>query len=763
MDFQHANDNGMHFNRFTLAFAGRHGNMEPVFYEHYFHVTLRQIRIAITAAAIFYGFFGLLDVVVVPDQYVVFWIIRWAIVCPCILLILLFSFSRYAYHLLQPVFCLGTLIAGLGIIAMTVMAKAGHNYTYVGGLVQIIFFIFTFSRLRFIWATAITWCLIVAYLVVAMAMGISDSNTIIGHAFHLSCISLMGMMASYAIEYHTRRNFFLSRQLESKKRRLAVANQFLEERVAKRTAELRRTNELLRDEINERKAIEIALSDSEKRYRRMFETAAAGMMIVNVQDKRIIEVNPAAAGMMADTIDHIKGKRFDELIEPAADSNAVPLCMPTRHPKECTLTNSQGKQLPILTSLRGMELNGQQCWIVSFVNILQIKEAEAAKSDLEKRLNRSQHLESIGTLAGGIAHDFNNILFGMMGFTELALDEAPEGSQQAGNLHEILRGGNRAKKMIAQILAFSRQDSAERQQIQPTPLIKEALKLLRASLPATIELQTRFAPNVDSIDADPTQIHQIIMNLCTNAAYAMGSQGGRIEIALENINLTSPAETPNGTLPSGDYIRLMVTDNGEGISPEVMDRIFEPFFTTKDQGQGSGMGLSMILGIVQAHNGSIMTTSKPGKGARFEILLPAVSATPMTVEPASPELPKGMERILFVDDERSLGLLASRMLFSLGYRVTTCEHPVEALNLFKGDPQAFDLIITDLTMPKMTGTRLAQQLLKIRPGVPILLCTGYGEEITQSEIHALGIRELLLKPILKYDMAAAIRRVLDDD
>ncbi len=752
----------MHFNRLNLSFCGRHTQLEFQFRDYYFHSTLNQIRIATAAAFFFYGFFGIMDAIVMPDRYTAFWFIRWAVVCPCIAGVFLFSFNRHAERYLQAVVSLGALVCGLGIIAMTQLATFSHSYSYVGGLVQIIFFIFAFARLRFIWATMVCWVLIAAFLSSAIYFGSMPARQITAHVFHLCLIGLMGMMAGYAIEFHTRRNFFLSRHLESKKRRLHMVNKLLESRVAKRTTDLDKANKLLKAKIIEGKKIEAALRESQQRFKNIFETAACGMIIVDAQDNRVVEVNPAAAAMAIDSQENLERRNLQHLIRPAsAQEPALPIFTPD--PMECLLIRRQGDPLPILTSARGTEFSGRRHWIISFSDIQKIKEAEAAKRELEIRSNQVQHLQAIGTLAGGIAHDFNNILFGMLGYAELALDDAEEESMQAGNLKEIIRGGHRAKELIYQIMTFSRQESVEKRQVFLTPLIKEALKLLRATIPATIKIQTRFGSNLPCIVANPTHIHQIIMNLCTNAAHAIGKNPGCIRICLDRARMSPGDQGPAGALAGSEYIRLVVEDDGEGITPEVMDRIFEPFFTTKSQGRGTGMGLSVVHGIVQTHRGAIFAQSQPGEGARFEIMFPAASMDIQAPEADDSELETGSEHLLFIDDEKSLGLMMGRTLKGLGYRVTVCDNPVRALVLFNQQPEAYDAVITDLTMPEMTGLALSEQMLRARPNLPILLCTGYRDRVTHGQCREIGIRDLIYKPVSKSEMAKAIRTALCTD
>jgi two-component system cell cycle sensor histidine kinase/response regulator CckA len=385
---------------------------------------------------------------------------------------------------------------------------------------------------------------------------------------------------------------------------------------------------------------------------------------------------------------------------------------------------------------------------------------EASESLLESRYSQVQHLQAIGTLAGGIAHDFNNILFGIQGYAELALAEAPEGSIQADNLNEILNGCHRAKELVHQILTFSRQDNGQKIPVSLPPLIKEALKLLRAGIPSSIDIQTRFAPDLPRVDAKPGRIQRIIMNLCTNAAQAIGNAPGTIRIILDLAKLTPIHKPAKSTLPYGDYVRLVVQDDGEGIPQEWLGRIFEPFFTTKDQGQGSGMGLSVVHGIVLAHQGEITVQSQPGHGTRFEVLLPALAKEEPPVETAWKLPANGSGRIMYVDDEMALGLMMERMLTGLGYKATVHNDPAKALAQFQSQPDAFDLVITDLTMPRMTGLILCENLLRIRSEVPVLLCTGYGDQIDKDQCRRLGFRDLIHKPMTKQELAATIHDAL---
>jgi PAS domain S-box-containing protein len=759
-DQQKNSISAMQFNRLSLAFCGRHGTLESLFQSYYFNHTLIQMRIGMAAAFFFFAIFGIMDALVMPERYIAFWIIRWAVVCPSILIALLISFSAYAERFLQLAGSAVTLIAGLGIIAMTHLAASGHSYSYVGGLVQIIFFIFTFSRLRFVWAASVTTVLTATFIACALYCGSAHDNLVVGSIFHVVVIGLMGMMAGYAIEFQTRRNFFLSRQLQSKKRRLRLVNRFLEERVSKKTLELKNANQQLKKKIEEGNTIQAKLRASRQLFQNIFETVSAGLFIVEKTGHTIVQVNPAAAQLTGEPAEHLRGMNLARLIQPAGPDKGAPPAFPISHPVECRLTCRQGDSIPIILSAREIEIEGRQHWIVSFGDIQKIKEAETIKRELEIRSTRAQHLQAIGTMAGGIAHDFNNILFGMLGYTELALEDAAAGSIQASNLQEVLRGGHRAKEIIYQILTFSRQESVEKRAALLCPLIKEALKLLRATIPATVDIETRLAADTHHVLADPTRIHQVIMNLCTNAAAAIGDRPGRICISLDNQCLCAEDCVRPDALAPGDYVRLVVEDNGPGIPDDIIDHIFEPFFTTKSQGKGTGMGLAVVLGIVQDHQGSISVHCEPGHGARFEILLPASPEETNDTQTIVAPVVQGSEHILFIDDEKPLGTMVNRMLSKLGYRVTVSDHPAKALALFRDQPKAFDLVITDLTMPEMSGLGLARHLLEIRPEQPLVLCTGYSEQITLKQCRELGFRGLLHKPVSRQELTATVRNAL---
>ncbi len=379
---------------------------------------------------------------------------------------------------------------------------------------------------------------------------------------------------------------------------------------------------------------------------------------------------------------------------------------------------------------------------------------------MEKRLLQSQKMESIGTLAGGIAHDFNNILSAIIGYTELSFDVVEKGSEVDNNLKEIYTASNRAKELVQRILAFARISDEEIRPIQPQLIIKEVLKLIRSSIPATIDIKQDLNSN-SYIMGSATQIHQVMLNLCTNAAQSMEEKGGCLAINLEDAFIAPGAHMDFVDITPGDYIRIMVKDTGTGISPEIIGSIFEPYFTTKKPGEGTGMGLALVHGIVHSYGGRIFVDSTTGKGTAFNIYLPICRMTEGENSCNLEVLPRGSERILVVDDEPSVAKINCKLLEKLGYSVTISGGGIEALEMFQLDPGAFDLVISDMTMPKMTGDILAIELIKIRPDIPVILCTGYSKKISENLEKQLWIKGFLSKPVVKADMAKTVRKVLD--
>ena len=393
---------------------------------------------------------------------------------------------------------------------------------------------------------------------------------------------------------------------------------------------------------------------------------------------------------------------------------------------------------------------------------LQRDAQEKDKKKLETRLRQVQKMEAIGTLAGGIAHDFNNILAAIIGYAEMVKMKLPEDSEVLSDLDQVLKSGIRAKTLVQQILAFSREQELEQRPLQLKYIVKETLKLIRSTLPSDIEIKEDIAKDVGIVNADPTQMQQVIMNLCTNAGHAMQKEGGVLLVGLGNVELDDIAAAQYIDIDPGTYLRLTVSDTGSGMTPEVNEHIFDPYFTTKEKGVGTGMGLSMVHGIVKNHNGEITVYSEPGKGSTFHVYLPIIRETEEQPEVLEKETPStGHESILLVDDEPALAELEKQMLERFGYEVAVRMSGIDALEMFRSQPDRFDLVITDMTMPKMMGDRLAKKLVEIRPDIPIIICTGYSERMSEEKAKRIGVKALIMKPFVIKDLVKTVRKVID--
>ncbi|MBM9520966.1 transporter substrate-binding domain-containing protein [Desulforhopalus vacuolatus] len=394
-------------------------------------------------------------------------------------------------------------------------------------------------------------------------------------------------------------------------------------------------------------------------------------------------------------------------------------------------------------------------------DITERKQAEEDRKQMEEKLRQSHKMEAIGTLAGGIAHDFNNILAAILGYAEMVSDEVPEFSPAQKDIQEVLKAGKRAKELVKHILTFSRKSGQEHVPVDIHLIAKEALNLLRASIPTTIEIHQEIDPKCGTVHSNPTQIHQILMNLCTNAAQAMDEKGGILKVSLDCTDLPEEVLQKDPTMKPGQYVKLTVSDNGPGIDKDIIDRIFDPYYTTKEIGKGSGMGLTVVHGIVKSHDGIIMVESKLGNGATFTVFLPNAEEEFQQETEIVFSLPTGNERVLVVDDEETVAEMTKRRLESLGYQVTLETDSIKALELFRSNPHAFDLIISDQTMPILTGEQLARELLNIKPDIPIIICTGYSSKIDVEKANSIGISAFLMKPVDNVELSKTVRQTLD--
>ena len=517
-------------------------------------------------------------------------------------------------------------------------------------------------------------------------------------------------------------------------------------------------------DINERKQAEDALRESEEEINRLAAAVEQATESIMVTDRKglISYVNPALEKISGFSREEMIGQNFRILKSDKHDESFY---------KKMWHTISGGNAWTghIINRMKDNRLREFETTIspirdrsgniTSFVSVNRDVTQEVA---LEEQLRQAQKMEAIGTLAGGIAHDFNNILSAIMGYTELSMLEVDDDSRVKKKLNEICRAGERAIEMVKQILAFSRQNEQERKPVLVGSIVRDALKMLRASLPTTIRIRLQIESDHGITIADPTEIHQVIMNLCTNAAHAMRNSGGELIVGLIDISLNEASAVHAGIEP-GEYLRLSVRDTGHGISADVLEKIFDPYFTTKEKGQGTGMGLAVVHGIIKSHGGAISVESAPGEGSTFNVLFRRAEkeVMPDTVEPEV--LPTGTEKILFVDDEQALVEIGTQLLTKLGYKVTGRTSSVEAYKLFQSKSQRFDLVITDMTMPNMSGDRLAREIQKIRPELPIILCTGYSERMSAQRAKEMGIKAFILEPIVIKDLAHAVREALSDE
>ena len=481
---------------------------------------------------------------------------------------------------------------------------------------------------------------------------------------------------------------------------------------------------------------------------------------VQLPDHTVLRYNRAGYELLGLTEEEVKGKKCYEMI---GRCKPCDVCATSKAVVSKTMETVE-KYVPELgryflcTSNPVLDDEGKIKLIIE--QLADITE----RKKLEDQLRQAQKMESIGTLAGGIAHDFNNALTPIMVQAELAKLTIPADNPVQEGLDEIMKAGHRAKELVKQILTFSRQADQQRTALALTPLVKENLQLLRSLIPSTIEIRQDIAEDSCTVLADPTQMQQIIMNLCTNASQAMQEMGSVMEVGLKPVDLDEEEAKEYPNIEAGSYVILTVSDMGTGIAPELVEKIFDPFFTTKPMGEGTGMGLSVVHGIVRSHGGDITVQSEPGQGSTFTVLLPRLEQeAEMAGETNDHCVAAGSERVMFVDDEESMVKVGEQMLKQLGYQVDVKTSAVEALAAFRDQPDGYDLVMTDMTMPNMTGDNLAKELIKIRPNIPIIICTGFSHQIDEEKALAMGIRAFVMKPFVIKDIAETIRNVLDSE
>jgi len=594
-------------------------------------------------AIFFYGIFAFLDVIMFPELKNLFWLIRFGMVTPVLIAVILFSYSQLFKKVMQPVITGIMYLTGLGIVVMNIYASnIAEDYSYYAGLFLILMFGYTFIRARFIYATIAGWTIVLSYEIAALWLTHTPIEVLINSNYFFISANVIGMFISYFMENSARRDFYMRKLLNTEREKVQAANNTLEKRVDERTRQLTSANKELLKEIEARK----------------------------------------------------------------------------HHQHE--------------------------------------------KDKLEAQLLQLQKMETIGTLAGGIAHDFNNILTPILGYTEMALEELSDESTLKYDVEQISNAAARGKDLVQQILTFSRQVDVDKKPLELQDVIKEVLNLIRASFPSNIEIRQNLGKNCGTVLADATQMHQIIMNICTNAYHAMMNKGGILDIRLDVKEINSRRFKSANKIKSGTYILLSISDTGHGMDKQTINRIYEPFFTKKEVGSGSGLGLSVVHGIVSSYNGTIEVNSKPGKGSSFMIYLPQHSRKSADLDKGKEAKSKGKEQILFVDDEKEITYMGKKMLESLGYSVEIRTDGNSALKDLSNDPDKYDLLVTDQAMPKMLGTELVKAARQIREDLKVIIITGFKDAIPNNAIDELGVSEIISKPLIISDFSKLIREVLDE-
>jgi PAS domain S-box-containing protein len=530
------------------------------------------------------------------------------------------------------------------------------------------------------------------------------------------------------------------------------------------------TQGIARD-ITEQRQMESARMESEDRLLLALEVSGAGIWQLDLKanafrvDERIYALLGYSESVLAEGLGFIREKTSPDAWEEIGlkfDRHVAGHAPMFDH--EFKLQSSQGQWKWFHTKAKVVrhDKDGQPETMVGIIiDTSERKEYEAEREHLEMKLQQAQKMEAIGTLAGGIAHDFNNILGAILGYSQLTQMHTADNARVQGYVSNIFKASERAKGLVEQILTFTRQGKSQKVPCDIAIVLKEVVKLLRASIPSTIEIVQKIPSNLGTVLADQTQIHQVLMNLCTNAAHAMEARGGTLTVTLKNRVVEENTAAKADDLPRGRYLQLSVSDTGAGMDKAVVDRIFDPYYTTKAVGEGTGMGLATVHGIVNDHDGRIFVDSAPGEGSVFRVLFPVLENPAEAVSSQAASYPRGTERILFVDDEEPLVQLGVEMLNDLGYDAVGTTRARQALEQFNSRQDEFDLVITDMTMPDMTGDQLAAEILNQRPDIPIIICTGFSKRISSEMASSLGIRALLMKPVTVQKLARTIREVLD--
>jgi len=722
----------------------------------HYRQSLPQVRVALLLGFLFYAAFGLLDALIFPEVKYILWFIRFAIVMPITLLIYLFSFSKYYIKYVHISIAAGILLAGLGIVAMIVIAPAPANSLYYAGLILIFIYGYTCFKIRFIWATLAGFLIVIAYEIAAIWLSETPLTILVSNNFFFLGGNIIGMIASYSIESYSRQDFIKAYQLGTEKKKVETLNRELESRVEKRTEQLMRANKELIQEMMERR-------EAEEKYMTLFEESKDAVFITTPEG-RFLDLNPAGVELFGYSskeeiykIDIVR----DIYINPEDRKKYEELIQKQGHVKDFELQceRKDGKRITVLETATAV--HNKEGKIVAYQGIIRdITE----KMELERQLFQSQKMESIGLLAGGIAHDLNNVLAPITMAIQLMQERLPD--DQGKKLIETLRSNvDRGADIVRQVLTFARGVETEYSTLHMKELIEEITSITQHTFPKTIEIIAEIADDLQTIKGNATQLHQVLLNLCVNARDAM-SEGGRLSVKAENFTLSEEYAYKFHDAKPGQYVKISVIDNGTGMPPHILERIFEPFFTTKETGEGTGLGLSVMHSIVKSHGGFINVQSEVGKGSNFMIYLP-VGITVTTQQKADKieEIPRGNnELVLIIDDEESMRILSKEILENYHYRAITAKDGREALTIYAELQSEIKVIMTDMMMPEMDGPATIQAIRAINQEVPIIAMSGLATD-EQNLLGDMGenIQASIAKPFSAGTLLRTINHVIQGE